>query len=88
MRTLALLLLLASAAPAAWVSIGPDGGYVQAFAIDPEDPDRLFAACYDYPENARLFRSEDAGASWSMVGRISNYSVSFLALDPFNSDFL
>jgi photosystem II stability/assembly factor-like uncharacterized protein len=88
MRTLSFLLLCISAAGAAWISIGPDGGYIQALGIDPQQRQTLYAACYDYPENARLFRSADAGLSWALVGQLPYYSASFLAVDPFDPDII
>ncbi len=83
-----LLAVWVGAAQAAWVSIGPDGGYVQAFAIDPQAHDNLYAACYDYPENSRLFRSTDGGATWSLLGRIPYPSITALAVDPFDARFI
>jgi photosystem II stability/assembly factor-like uncharacterized protein len=85
---LVLIAAAAGAASAAWVSLGPDGGYVQAFGIDPQAPARLYAACYDYPEDSRVFGSTDAGASWSMLGRIPYSSVTSLTIDPFDPDVI
>jgi len=88
MRAIAALLFGLSAASAAWVSVGPDGGYVQVLAIDPARPQTLFAAIYDYPENARLFRSDNAGASWTLVSRIPYSSITLLCVDPHDSAYL
>jgi photosystem II stability/assembly factor-like uncharacterized protein len=82
------LFLGLAVAGAEWVSIGPDGGHVQALAVDPARPQTLFAAIYDYPDNARLFRSDAAGNGWTLVGRIPYSSVSRLCVDPHDSTFL
>ncbi len=49
-----------SAAPGVWSTNGPDGGGVGALAIDPTDPDNLYASV----SFGALFRSIDGGASW------------------------
>ncbi len=83
-----LLAVWVGVAQAAWISVGPDGGYVQAFGVDPQAHEHLYAACYDYPENSRLFRSTDAGASWALLGTIPYPSVTALAVDPFDARFI
>lgn len=76
-------LLAAGAAFGEWRSVGPDGGYVQAFAIDPQEPARLYAAPYEYPDTARLFRSTDAGVSWHEYARMPEQTITYLVVDPF-----
>ncbi|MBM3315972.1 hypothetical protein FJY71_09110 [candidate division WOR-3 bacterium] len=88
MRVMVVLCLGLAVAGAEWVSIGPDGGYVQALAVDPARPQTLFAASYDYPDSARLFRSDAAGNGWEFVGVIPYTSVSALRADPRDSMFL
>ncbi|MBM3323490.1 hypothetical protein FJY69_08450, partial [candidate division WOR-3 bacterium] len=88
MTKLVLLAVWVCAAQAAWISVGPDGGYVQSFAVDPQAHENLYAACYDYPENSRLFRSTDAGATWTLLGRIPYSSITALAIDPFDARFI
>ena len=80
---LALAVLLPGALFAEWQSVGPDGGYIQGLAIAPTDPDLLFCASYEYPDSARLFASEDHGASWQLRGTVPDASVTYLAADPF-----
>jgi len=80
--------LSAGVASAAWESVGPDGGNIVAMALDPHHAGRVFAAPYDYPENARVFVSTDAGASWREQGRVSDSYVTTLAVDPFAADRL
>jgi photosystem II stability/assembly factor-like uncharacterized protein len=86
--TLFVILLVAGSVLAEWRSIGPDGGYVQALAIDPEDPSVAYAVSYEYPENARLFVGTGSGANWEPRGRLPQPSVSFLAKDPFEDSLL
>lgn len=85
---LALLVLVAGLAAGSWQSVGPDGGYIQAMAIDPSVPARVYAVPYEYPADARVFRSEDRGASWSVAGTIPYYSVTALEVDPHDSNLL
>jgi photosystem II stability/assembly factor-like uncharacterized protein len=73
---------------AAWQSVGPDGGNIQALAIDPVQPERLYAVPYEYPANCRVFRSLDHGESWTVAGTIPYQSVTALAADPHNSNLL
>jgi photosystem II stability/assembly factor-like uncharacterized protein len=64
---------------------GLEGG-VRALAVDPGDPDVLYAATYVRGEGTRLFRSGDGGASWTPAadGLPSYRIVSSLATDPRN----
>lgn len=82
MRFVSLLLSLSVVAAAEWVSIGPDGGHVQALAIDPGNAAKLVALAYEYPENGRVFRSRDGGASWTAMGRFIDIYASKAAIDP------
>ena len=45
----------------------PTGGYVSCLAVDPHDPDRVFAVFSNYNVQS-LFMSLDAGATWQAVG--------------------
>ncbi len=70
-----------------WQSIGPGnvGGRTRAIAIDPTDPDRMFAAGVA----GGIWRSHDAGASWMPVDDLMlNLAVCTLAIDPTNPDVL
>jgi photosystem II stability/assembly factor-like uncharacterized protein len=49
---------------------------------------KLYAVCYDCPENSRVYRSTDAGSTWEFLGRILCYSVTSLAIDPFDPDVI
>lgn len=88
MRFLVLLLASLSTVRGAWVSIGPDGDYVQALAIDPRQPCTLYAAVFDYPTNSRLFRSTGAGTGWELAGLIPYLDVLSVTVDPFDDSVL
>ncbi len=88
MRIIVVLVFGLSFAAAAWLPLGPDGGYVQAFALDPQDSQTEYAVSYDYPDNARVFCTTDGGTSWSLAGRVPNYYVNTVVVDVFNSTVL
>lgn len=55
-----------------WTHLGlRDGQQIPAIAVDPTNPDRLFAAVLGHPYGANpergIFRSEDGGKSWTKV---------------------
>jgi photosystem II stability/assembly factor-like uncharacterized protein len=68
-----------------WRSLGRglEGG-VMALAIDPGDPDVLYAATWVRGEGTRFFRSGDGGGSWTPAedGLPSYRVVNSLATDP------
>ena len=65
-----------------WTSIGPEGGRVQALAIDPKEPSTVYAASI-----GGIFKTTDAGASWKPAnsGLPVGYTAGTLAIDPQNS---
>lgn len=63
--------------PVVWTSKGPFGGSVRAIAIDPENPDILYAGT-----SGGVYRSEDGGEHWQLTSRDFTYPISALALDP------
>jgi photosystem II stability/assembly factor-like uncharacterized protein len=65
---------LAQAAEKHWVSLGPEGGTVQALAVDPASPSTIYAGC-----NGGVFKSTDAGSSWTPQG-VAGANVFALAL--------
>ena len=73
-----------------WTHLGlRDGEQIPALAIDPHDPNRLFAAVLGHPygPNAQrgIFRSADAGESWRKVlYRDENTGGSDVEIDPSN----
>ncbi|MCX6842376.1 MAG: hypothetical protein NTX53_08870 [candidate division WOR-3 bacterium] len=82
------LAALASISHADWVAIGPDGGIVNALALDRQNPATLYALPYEYPDNPRVFQTADGGAGWTSVGRLPDYNVTALRVDPHQSDYL
>jgi len=81
-----LLTFLATTCAGEWISIGPDGGYVQALAIDPNNSSRLLAITYSYPDTPQVYVSTDSGAHWQVIGRFDNIAASALAFDPYQTD--
>jgi photosystem II stability/assembly factor-like uncharacterized protein len=70
--------------PGGWTFLGPRdlGGPTRALVIHPTDPSRMWVAC----AAGGVWRSLDAGRSWSPVDDplLSNVSVLSLVLDPSN----
>jgi photosystem II stability/assembly factor-like uncharacterized protein len=72
------LLAARPAAAARWVPVGPDGGTVTALAVAPSARRTVYAAT----SGGLVFRSADAGASWSLTGPGLPYeTVSSLLVD-------
>src|SRR5207245_11181491 len=77
-----------------WTHLGlRDGQQIPALAIDPRDPDRLFAAVLGHPygpnEERGIFRSTDGGATWQKaLYRRPNTGGSDVAIDPSNPDVI
>ena len=69
-RPLLLLLLALAAAGAplragnnAWTHIGPEGGFVQSMALDPQNPNIVYAGLW----NGTIYRSTSGGSSWVSI---------------------
>ena len=81
---LALLISLSQPIPVsagfnAWSSIGPEGGWIYALAIDPTTPSTLYAGTY----GGGVFKSTNGGASWSAANSgLTNLDVYALAINP------
>ena len=58
-----------------WTSIGPFGGSIQSLAIDPTNPETLYAGT-----ESGVFKSTDGGASWDNVN--SALKVFSIVIDP------
>jgi photosystem II stability/assembly factor-like uncharacterized protein len=77
-----------------WVHLGlRNGQQIPALAIDPADPNRLFAAVLGHPygsnEERGVFRSVDGGQNWEKVFYIDeNTGASDIAMDTSNHDVL
>src|SRR6516225_4491156 len=60
-----------------WTSNGPEGGYIQALAIDPTTPATVYAGTI----RGGVFKSTDGGASW-VDTQLTNTVVQALTIDP------
>jgi List-Bact-rpt repeat protein len=77
--------LRAQGAASSWVGHGPDGGSVFAFAIDPRQPDTIYAGTADvYPDLGNgLFKTEDGAAAWHAANNgLASRSINGVAVDP------
>jgi len=66
-----------------------EGQQIPALAIDPHDPDRIFAAVLGHPYGPNpergIFRSTDGGSTWQKVlYKNENTGASDVAIDPSN----
>lgn len=59
-----LLALPAAAGVGIWTPLGPDGGSVWALAVDPADPDVVYAGTTN-----GMFKSTDGGETWTAISR-------------------
>jgi photosystem II stability/assembly factor-like uncharacterized protein len=81
-------------AGASWTHLGlRDGRQIAAVAIDPRDPDRVFAAVLGHPygpnEERGLYRSTDGGSSWQKVlGKDENTGAVSVLIDPQNPNIV
>jgi photosystem II stability/assembly factor-like uncharacterized protein len=77
-----------------WTHLGlRDGQQIPALAVDPRDPNRIFAAVLGHPygpnEERGIFRSVDGGQTWQKVlYKDENTGGSDIEIDPSNSDVL
>lgn len=72
--------------------IGPQP--VGAIAINPENPDILYAgtgeanAATDNYEGTGVYKSTDAGATWTLMGLPNSYSIGRIVVDPLRPETL
>ncbi len=77
-----------------WTHLGlRDGQQIPALAIDPRDPNRVFAAVLGHPygpnEERGLFRSTDGGQNWQkIIYKDENTGASDVEIDPTNPDVM
>ena len=77
-----------------WTHLGlRDGEQINGLAVDPRDPDRVFAAVMGHPygPNAQrgLYRSTDGGTTWQKVlGKNEDTGASTVVIDPKNSSIV
>jgi photosystem II stability/assembly factor-like uncharacterized protein len=75
-----------------WTHLGlRDGLQIPALAIDPRNPDKVFAAVLGHPygpsEERGLFRSTDGGQNWQkVISKDENTGASDVEIDPTNPD--
>jgi photosystem II stability/assembly factor-like uncharacterized protein len=77
-----------------WTHLGlRDGFQIPALAIDPRNPNRVFAAVLGHPygpnEERGLFRSADGGQTWQKsIYKDENTGASDVEIDPSNPDVI
>jgi len=77
-----------------WVHLGlRDGQQIPALAVDPHDPNRLFAAVMGHPygpnKQRGIFRSTDGGTTWQKVlYKNENTGGSGVVMDPSNPEIV
>ena len=77
-----------------WTHLGlRDGQQIPALAVDPRDPNRVFAAVLGHPygpnEERGVFRSTDGGATWTKIlYKDQDTGASDIEMDPSNPDVL
>ncbi len=75
-----------------WMHLGlHDGFQIPALAIDPRDPNKVFAAVLGHPygpnEERGLYRSTDGGQTWTKaIYKDENTGASDVEIDPSNPD--
>lgn len=86
--SVAALLVMAPTAGGDWLSIGPDGGRLDAGCVSPHDPAVVYVAPYSSGSYSRVHRTTDGGASWEALGTLPySYTPYTLMVDP-NHDSL
>ena len=77
-----------------WSHLGlADGQQIPALAVDPRDPNRVFAAVLGHPygpsEERGLYRSTDGANSWQrVISKDENTGASDVEIDPSNPDVM
>jgi photosystem II stability/assembly factor-like uncharacterized protein len=75
-----------------WTHLGlRDGQQIPALAVDPRDPNKVFAAVLGHPygpnEERGLYRSTDGGQNWQrVISKDENTGASDVEIDPSNPD--
>ena len=79
-----------------WRDLGQPAGGTTVVAIDPRNPNIMFAGenlsyAGDNPatyESSAVFKSVDGGANWSQVLDLKGGGIRSLAIDPYNPDII
>ncbi len=61
-----------------WSPVGPEGGGPSTLAVDPHDPDTVYAGT----SNDGVYRSVDGGVSWDPLGDGPPDQIKSIAIDP------
>jgi len=75
-----------------WTHLGlRDGQQIPALAVDPRDPNKIFAAVLGHPygpsDERGLYRSTDGGQTWQrIIAKDENTGASDVEIDPSNPD--
>src|SRR5580700_6241492 len=75
-----------------WTHLGlTDGQQIPALAVDPRDPNKIFAAVLGHPygpsEERGIYRSTDGGQNWQrVISKDENTGGSDVEIDPSNPD--
>jgi photosystem II stability/assembly factor-like uncharacterized protein len=66
----------------------PASGYISDLLVDPTNPNRLYAAYSSSSGGGRIFRSDNAGSSWSRIdtGLPAGLPVNAIEIDPAHPD--
>src|SRR5207245_2080938 len=63
-----------------WTSHGPEGGFIPALTVDPQNPSTVYAGT-----DGGVFKSTNGGANWSAANSgLTATDVRALAVDPQN----
>jgi photosystem II stability/assembly factor-like uncharacterized protein len=77
-----------------WTHLGlRDGQQIPALAVDPRDPNKVFAAVLGHPygpsEERGLYLSKDGGANWQkIISKDENTGASDVEIDPSNPEVI
>src|SRR5580692_5485828 len=77
-----------------WTHLGlTDGQQIPALAVDPRDPNKIFAAVLGHPygpsEERGIYRSTDGGQNWQrVISKDENTGGSDVEIDPSNPDVI
>jgi photosystem II stability/assembly factor-like uncharacterized protein len=77
-----------------WTHLGLNDGFqIPALAVDPRDPNKVFAAVLGHPygpnEERGLYRSSDGGLTWKKaIYKDQNTGASDVEIDPSNPDVI
>jgi photosystem II stability/assembly factor-like uncharacterized protein len=67
-----------------WSSLmGPEGGTISALAVDPQNPQNIYAGTF-----SGVFKSTNGGQTWINAGLSSMYRIQALTIDPTNPSVL